>query len=134
MFNNSSTSKRKDLGLLFRGKHPPISKLRFRPGKVHHARLPVYFGSASFLLILYDTSRWKTWTSYFGFIAIFSTVEYLSIWIWYWKIVKIVSLFQFQILPQIPAGVNKTALLVTSSINLRNIIEIAETKQQVNKN
>ena len=34
-----------------------------------------YFGS-SFLLILYDTSRWKTWTSYLGFIAIFSTVEY----------------------------------------------------------
>ena len=35
-----------------------------------------YFGSASFLLTLYDTSRWKTWTSYFGFIAIFLTVEY----------------------------------------------------------
>ena len=32
------TSKRKDLGLLFRGKHSPISKLRFRPGKVHHAK------------------------------------------------------------------------------------------------
>lgn len=32
---------------------------------------------------------------------------------------------------QIPVGENGSSLLVTSSINLRNIIEIAETKQQI---